>query len=353
MNIPTLRYVVIAGALMLFSGGACNCNGSNSGAAESDQDEKAAETRSAEESEEGDEEGAEKEEETVEDAPPEDLYPGMEFSRLEPAERKTFVAVAEQELCPCADANASLHKCLKEDSAHCALAKRSATVIARAIRSGLSRDDVLDKLAEFLEESKREHQFSFEIVPKKGPEDAPVQIVEFADFQCPHCKRASELMGEIVEQYEGEVVHYFKHFPLSSHGQARMAARAATAAQMQGKFWPMHDLLFENQKGLSKRKVEEFARRLGLNFSKFQEDMASEEIGSVVERDRSEGLEANVSGTPALFINGRRYVGSLNKQGLSEAIEAELASSEGSSDGENGESAESEESGEEDETGEE
>lgn len=311
-------------AVLLASIGACNCNGSAGNAAGSDQ-EATAESAQNEESNnsESNSETGDEESEAESAAPAEDLYPGMKFGRLSPDERRTFVAVAKSELCPCPNAKESLHNCLQSKGS-CAMAKRSATVVASAIKKGLNEKDVHGKLAEFVEKSRKVHEFELEDVPRKGPKDAAVRLVEFADFQCPHCKRAMSLMKEIRKKYPDQVAHYFKHFPLSGHGKARVAARAAVAANMQGKFWPMHDLLFKHQMSLSKDRIDRIARRIGLNFSKFKEDMESEAASKLVQRDRQEAVNAEVQGTPAVFINGRRYVGQLTEKGLSSAIESAL-----------------------------
>jgi protein-disulfide isomerase len=113
-------------------------------------------------------------------------------------------------------------------------------------------------------------------------------------------------------------------FPLG-RPQSNPAARAALAAHKQGKFWPMHDLIYENQGSLSDEKYERFAQQIGLNVSKFKTDMASPEIAAQVARDRAEGEKAEISGTPAIFMNGRKYMGDASMEGLNEAIDEALA----------------------------
>lgn len=322
------RLWLAAGLLALLSGlGACNCNGSASSASEHDLEAAAQEADGTSTS------GSEQSDEA---APSEDLYPEMDFGQLEAEDRKTFVSLAKSELCPCPQTTESLHKCL-QGSGPCTRAKRSATIIARGLESGLSEQDIRDKVAQFVEQSKKQHEFELDGVPHKGPEDAPVRIIEFADFQCPHCRKASEMMSELLEEYDGRVVYYFKHFPLSGHDKSRVAARAAWAAQQQGKFWPMHDLIFEHQRNLSEEKFDQFARRLGLNFQKFKEDMNSQPASESVARDRQEAMDAGIKGTPAIFVNGQEYMGAVTKQGVKEMIESELEAADSSEDEESAE----------------
>jgi protein-disulfide isomerase len=256
----------------------------------------------------------------------EGLYPGMKFTKLSKADRETFVSIAKKELCPCPDAAESLHACLQSKANRCDTATRAAMAINRGLVNGLGESDILDKLATFVDQATTEYDFTLEGTPHKGPTDAPVTVVEFADFQCPHCKRASQMMNRLHDELGDDVVIYFKHFPLTPGSMAEMAARASEAARRQGKFWPMHKLLFENQKTLSRDKIMRFARRIGLNFGKFKEDLNSPEVAKAVQADRSEGMEADITGTPAIFIDGYRYTGTLNYNAIKKAVQTKLPS---------------------------
>jgi protein-disulfide isomerase len=254
----------------------------------------------------------------------EGLYPGMKFTKLSKEDRETFVSIAKKELCPCPDAAESLHACLQSKANRCDTATRAAMAINRGLVNGLGESDILDKLATFVDQATTEYEFSLENAPHKGPADAPVTVVEFADFQCPHCKRASQMMNRLHDELGDDVAIYFKHFPLTPGSMAEMAARASEAARRQGKFWPMQKLLFENQKTLSRDKIMRFARRIGLNFGKFKQDLNNPEIAKAVQQDRSEGMEADITGTPAIFINGYRYTGTLNYDAIKNAVQSEL-----------------------------
>lgn len=169
-------------------------------------------------------------------------------------------------------------------------------------------------------------QFAVEIdiseAPFLGPEDASVVLVEFSDFQCPHCARVKPLTEQLLLNNDDLKV-VFKHFPLSSHEQAKPAALAAMAAQQQGKFWEMHDRIFAAQQDLSPRTLQEIARDIGLDMELFQRDINSRELARRLEQDMADGQQAGVRGTPALFINGIP-VTQRNQQGIQQMIDRAL-----------------------------
>jgi protein-disulfide isomerase len=127
----------------------------------------------------------------------------------------------------------------------------------------------------------------------------------------------------VLEKYPREVKLVIKHFPLPMHGFARKAAIAALAAAKQGKFWEMHEKLYANQKDLSDAKVEAIAQELGLNLAQFNQDLKDPDIGSLVERDMNNARQANVRGTPTIFVNGK-VLTQRNLPGFQQVIEAEL-----------------------------
>jgi len=142
--------------------------------------------------------------------------------------------------------------------------------------------------------------------PVKGPEAAPVTIVEFSDYQCPFCSRSEPLIQDILKAYPTQVRFVYKHLPLVSiHPNAMGASLAAVAAQQQGKFWEMHEILFANQRALQPEKLKEYATQLGLDTAKFEADMASAETKSVVQDDMRLSQSAGVRGTPTIFVNGK------------------------------------------------
>lgn len=160
--------------------------------------------------------------------------------------------------------------------------------------------------------------------PTRGPKDAPIVIYEFSDFQCPYCKKARPRVEKLLEEYEGKIRHVHKHYPLPFHQQAMPAAKAAMAAQKQGKFWAMYDKMFEEQEKLGNDgQFEKWAEELGLNVEKFRSDM--EEISdSDVKKDMEMGKKVGVKGTPAFYINDRRLVGAQPYNKFKTIVEEEL-----------------------------
>ena len=144
--------------------------------------------------------------------------------------------------------------------------------------------------------------------PVRGPKDAKVTIVEWADYQCPFCAQSAPLVAQVLEAYPKEVKYVFKQFPLPAtmHPNAMPAAKAAVAASKQGKFWQVHDLLFENSRELGGDKLKEYAAKAGLDVSRWEKDVAAPEVQQQVDREKAEGSAADVQGTPTFFVDGKR-----------------------------------------------
>lgn len=160
--------------------------------------------------------------------------------------------------------------------------------------------------------------------PSRGPEDAPITIVEFSDYQCPFCARSEPLIQEFVAAYPSQTRVVFKHFPLTSiHPQAMPAALAATAAQKQGKFWQMHELLFANQRALGSEQLTQYAKQIGLDLAKFEADMQSDEVKSAVRDDMQLAQRVGIRGTPTIFVNGK-LLQNRSVEGFKQVAEAAL-----------------------------
>jgi protein-disulfide isomerase len=143
--------------------------------------------------------------------------------------------------------------------------------------------------------------------PSKGPTDAPVVIVEWADFECPACKAASPVVDGLLEKHPNDVRLVFKNFPLEIHQNAETAARAAMAADRQGKFWEMHHALFTSEVPPTRGAIDAIAKKLGLDMTQFAKDLESEAIADVVQRDRKQGEAVRLHATPTIYINGREF----------------------------------------------
>jgi protein-disulfide isomerase len=161
--------------------------------------------------------------------------------------------------------------------------------------------------------------------PQRGPDDALVTIVEFADYQCPYCAKAAGPLHDVVDDDE-DVRLVFKHYPLGNHPKAIPAARAAWAAHQQGKFWPIHEWLFSHGADLGGLQAE--VERLGLDVQQFLADAGSDASAASVDADFLAGAKIGVTGTPVFFVNGHRYVGTKSASQWRTIVEAELAEAE-------------------------
>jgi len=140
--------------------------------------------------------------------------------------------------------------------------------------------------------------------PVRGKVDAPVTLVVFSDFECPWCGKLEPVIAELLAQNQDKLRIIFKHLPLPMHQQAEAAALAAIAAQRQGKFWEMHDALFQTT-AWTLNTIDETALRIGLNMEKFRADLASQETQAQLAKDKTDAQAADVTATPSMFINGR------------------------------------------------
>ncbi|MCU0685383.1 MAG: thioredoxin domain-containing protein, partial [Polyangiaceae bacterium] len=160
--------------------------------------------------------------------------------------------------------------------------------------------------------------------PARGLANAPVTVVVFSDFQCPFCVRAEGTVAELEKQYSGKLRVLYKSRPLPMHKHARLAAKAAMAADEQGKFWPYHDALLANQRDLERPALERIAREIGLRVDRFGAALDSERAEARVQADIAEAERLRIAGTPTFFINGRRIVGAQPIETFRAAIDKEL-----------------------------
>jgi protein-disulfide isomerase len=145
----------------------------------------------------------------------------------------------------------------------------------------------------------------------RGPENAPVTLIEYADYQCPACRTYHPIVEKLLIEASTTVRFVARHFPLAGHRNAVVAARAAEAAGKQGKYWDMASLLFDNQPAWAKLTNSQasdifkgYAERLGLNIVTYEADMASDEVDAKIDADKADGTKIGVNSTPTFFING-------------------------------------------------
>lgn len=230
---------------------------------------------------------------------------GVDTSALTPREKREFLSYVSELLAPCPDQAVSIAQCVNENR-DCEPCLPAAKLLLKQVRDGRSRSQAEDAYyARF--GADRVKAIDLADTPFKGPADATVTIVEFADFECPYCKLAAGILDDVLERFPGKVRVAYKFFPLASHPHGEAAARAGVAAMNQGKFWEMHKLLFENQSSLDPSSFEKFAKEIGLDVAKFKADFESQETADRVARDRKEGESLQIQGTPAIFVNGRPF----------------------------------------------
>jgi len=161
--------------------------------------------------------------------------------------------------------------------------------------------------------------------PSQGPANAPIELVEFSDFQCPFCYRAHPTVKQVLNTYGSKVRFVYRNYPLPNHPNARPAAEAAQCANEQGQFWAYHDRLFADQNKLGDADLRASAVALGLDAPKFNACLDSHKYKPRVDADLQAGNEAGVNGTPAFFINGRMISGAQPYDEFKKVIDEELA----------------------------
>lgn len=229
---------------------------------------------------------------------------GVDTQELSPREESQWSGHVNTVLAPCENTPVSVAVCVQEKRA-CSACLPAAQYLVAQVRQGKTESQV---------ELSYKERFSPEAViqidldgsPSKGADNAPIVIVEWADFECPACRTASPTLDEFVKK-NSDVRLVFKNFPLDIHENAELAARAAMAADQQGKFWEMHKLLFSSVVPLGEPTLRDFATQLGLDMDQFNKDLRSEAIADAVARDRKQGDEAKLRATPTIYINGRSF----------------------------------------------
>lgn len=159
----------------------------------------------------------------------------------------------------------------------------------------------------------------------QGNADAPLELVEYGDYECPHCGRAYPILKSIQQQLGSKLKFVFRNFPLSeSHPHALNAAVASEAAGAQNKFWEMHDIIYENQRHMNDRDLLQFAVAIGIDVDKFAADFDNNIYQQKVETDFESGMRSGVNGTPSFFINGTKYEDSWDEESLLQYLKSLL-----------------------------
>jgi len=231
--------------------------------------------------------------------------PGVDTREFTSREKHEFSQYVREFPSPCPAVAVPLAQCVLERRP-CRTCLRAAIAVAKAVREGMTQEQVRRIYKErFDATSKR--LIPNDASPSRGPETAPVVLVEFADFECPFCQHIAPQLDALWERRKEAVRFIFKFMPLSVHPHGELAARAAIAALRQGKFWEMHRQLFASGGRLEQSDLEAYAKALGLDISRFRMDMESPATKALLDADRKLADDLGVRGTPTVFINGREY----------------------------------------------
>lgn len=219
--------------------------------------------------------------------------------------------------------NASIHDCLvqaRPDPTAVRLANFAAFLLSKGTPvQGLNK--FFTQRAEFASGERRE--FDDAKAPSYGTPSAPIRLTEFGEFKCAMCDTMRPVLKKLVDDSNGALLLSFKHFPIMAHQGTMLASRASVAAQRQGKFWEMVELLFQDMGKNEEKDVLEMATRLGLDMSRFRTDLDDPEVTKFIRNDKVEGLNARVGYTPFLFINGKRYELRFDEDHLKDTINEE------------------------------
>jgi len=229
-----------------------------------------------------------------------DEVPGVDLKDLDADEKKLLIEVLDNQFDPCGKPRSFLDAL--KDKGSCGKAIPLATFAVGRVQEGLSKRQVVRALLKELKRMTVRHKFTIKGRPSIGPDKAKVTVVEFSDFECPHCKEVSRELKKLIKGRDVRIV--FKQYPLQFHQNALPAAIAVVAAHFQGKFWPLYERLFADQDKLSEKYIQKLAKKVGLDMKRFKVDQAS--ATSMVEDDRTEGELADIEGTPTFFVDGQQ-----------------------------------------------
>ena len=234
--------------------------------------------------------------------------PGVDWQGLTGAKKALALKIVRTEPCSCG-CDMKIAECRMKDHT-CASSKKLANTVVKEVVAGKTEAAIRADLKKMASEPPPVLDDPVKIStagdPVRGPDNARVTIVEFSDFQCPFCSKAVKQTKAVMSQFPKDVKLVFKQFPLDGHAQAEFGAEAALAAQAQGKFWEMHDLLYAGYPNLSRATVMGYAKKIGLDMNRFTADVDSHKYKARVHAEEQEGENVDVAGTPTFFINGKK-----------------------------------------------
>ncbi len=250
------------------------------------------------------------------------LLPGFPMEEVPAHLRRAFVSMAEDEFV--FDGSPfTLAGCLRDDRPCKEEAKRGLSLLLRLLQAGARENEALAAYNRYYGSFDKRSEIDLEGAACMGPEDAAVTLVEFSDFECPYCDAARPILKAAMAGRD-DVRLCFMQFPLPGHPHSMSAAQATVFAHKHGKFWELHDLIFDNQRRLSDATIRSLVEQAGLDMKALMAEIQSGELAAVVEKQKNEGLRLGVQGTPTIFVNGRRFELPLRAEFMQLTVEDEL-----------------------------
>lgn len=237
----------------------------------------------------------------------------VDFTGLTDAQIRTAIRIMQAEPCNCG-CQLTVATCREKDSS-CRRSLIFARTVVDALRGGQSEAEAVKTLrtkastfveAKLPDDSGVVYDIKVGDSPIRGPKDASVTIVEFSDFQCPYCASLQVTLEQALKAFPKDVRLVYKQYPLNIHQYARQASAASLAAHEQGKFWQLHDKLFQNFTAINEENIKRWAKEIGLNMVEFEKAMQFGKFEPAIQKDMTDGAAARVIGTPTVFVNGKR-----------------------------------------------
>jgi len=261
---------------------------------------------------------------------------GISFDGLSDAQKTTALQAMNERNCECGCGMGSIATCVKKDP-NCPRSPGLAKLAIDQAKAGKGIGEILAAIDDRQKPAPgaaapaaapppaASHKVPLDAtMPRTGPKAAKVTIAEFSDFQCPFCKRVEPTVKEILQKYPKDVALVFINQPLPFHEHAMEAAQAFQAAHRQGKAWPMHDKMYDNNTALERANLEKYAQDIGLNMSKFKKDMDDPKIKEEIAEQQKLATSVGATGTPTFFINGRQIVGAQPFAEFKKVIDEEI-----------------------------
>jgi predicted DsbA family dithiol-disulfide isomerase len=244
------------------------------------------------------------------------LPAGVDATGLTAPQREVLARVLDRTPCYCGCPH-TVAACMRGHST-CKHAPRAAQLALRVAATGAPAPDVERFLSDYYASFDRKHRATFNVKdfgPPLGPPEAPITVVEYSDFTCPYCRMLRPVLERWVKKNDGRVRLFYKPFPLANHPRAMEMAEAAEFAREKGKFWPMHDHLFEAGRPLSDDDLAGLAQRVGLSGDELRAALGSKRFRPRIFAAQAEARAARLEGTPTLYVNGRKHLLMLGSRG--------------------------------------